>query len=377
MWAPIDPSSPNADSCVECVVGTYPITDKDFPYDISSVRFQYSYRKDTVSILDINSRAIELNVSVGYIRVRNKMTYQEYADMVFQQIESVLSGKPVVEIEMKPKEQKAVHLDIASTPIKEGNYISFKYIAKHVQAFKINKAVLSVFCKRCNTLNIKTVGGDDMDIKKNTKTRFNCIKCTGLLTIDSSFHLIVPEGENRNNIMRLECSGLYNASIRSLTINCICSGCSAVSLLDLNKKHQCSCGCMLEVMQDRSNPFMEVIHQNLTSRSMPAKGDVPALLKTGGTCEHYKKSSRIFIFPCCNTRYACDVCHNKHESHAAERASRMICGKCGVEGPVSPVCGSSICKASLTGKASSFWEGGKGSRNKVTMSRKDSKKYSK
>ncbi|KKK17532.1 CHY zinc finger domain protein [Aspergillus rambellii] len=35
-----------------------------------------------------------------------------------------------------------------------------------------------------------------------------------------------------------------------------------------------------------------------------------------------------------------------------------------------------ICRAYLTGKAGSgFWEGGKGTRNKVLMSRKDPRKY--
>ncbi|EIJ89688.1 hypothetical protein NEPAR06_1398 [Nematocida parisii] len=376
MWSEGTINDRNLHEPPETVTGTYLISDKDFPYDIDKIQFRYSYRKDTISILNINNRAIELNVSVGYIRLRDRMTYKEYAEMVFQQIESILSGKPVVELEISRKEKVIEPLDLADTPIREGNYISFEYTAKHILAFKANMVCLSIFCKRCSTLNIKTIGGDGLDIKKNTKTRFNCIKCTVQMSIDSTFHLILPSGENSKNLMRIECTGIYNVSIRALSVNCVCSECSTAHLIELNKKLPCGCGCLLEIAQDKSMPFKEVICRAASTAKMPAKGDVPSLLKTGGTCAHYKKSSRIFIFPCCNTRYACDICHNKHESHPAVLATRMICGKCGIEGPVSPVCGSSVCKASLTGKSSAFWEGGKGSRNKVTMSRKDSKKYS-
>ncbi|KAH9386175.1 uncharacterized protein NEMAJ01_1071 [Nematocida major] len=362
-WAPLDE---------ETLVCTYPITDRDFPYDISEIRLKYSYKQDIVSILDIDNKNIRVNVAVGYIRCRDKMSHEEYGRCLMQQIESVLAGRPVVAIEAK--KAAPVSIDISDAPIREGAYILFEYRQENVQGFKLNEVVLSVFCKRCSALNIKKVGGDDTDIKKNTKTRFACVKCTHQLTIDSTFHLVIPTGENRENLMRLEGLGVYNLSIRSVLFNAICMQCSALSILEPGKKTVCMCGAVLEIRPE-GGAYKEVRKE--VEDKKKTKGDMRALLQSGGTCEHYKKSSRIFIFPCCNTRYPCDICHNKNEAHPAVYASRMACGKCGAEGPVGPVCASSECREALTGKKTAHWEGGKGSRNKATMSRKDSRKYKK
>ncbi|RHZ54618.1 uncharacterized protein CDV56_105456 [Aspergillus thermomutatus] len=82
-----------------------------------------------------------------------------------------------------------------------------------------------------------------------------------------------------------------------------------------------------------------------------------------GRCMHYGKSYRWFR------------CHDAATDHPNEHANRMICGFCSREQVYRPEnCG--ICRAVLVGKAGSgFWEGGKGTRNKVLMSRKDPRKY--
>lgn len=54
----------------------------------------------------------------------------------------------------------------------------------------------------------------------------------------------------------------------------------------------------------------------------------------------------------------------------------MICGFCSKEQPFSQkscICGKSL--STVGQKKSSHWEGGKGTRDPVTMSKKDSKKY--
>ncbi|VDQ01444.1 unnamed protein product [Trichobilharzia regenti] len=63
------------------------------------------------------------------------------------------------------------------------------------------------------------------------------------------------------------------------------------------------------------------------------------------------KLIKCFVFPCCGRLEPCDVCHDNSavDGHEMELATRS---------------------------RSSHWEGGKGCRNRVTMSRKDSKKYS-
>lgn len=62
-------------------------------------------------------------------------------------------------------------------------------------------------------------------------------------------------------------------------------------------------------------------------------------LPNNGTCEHYKKSYRYFIFwlmirwlrfPCCSKVFPCDICHElkKDDGHEMLWANRMICGFC-------------------------------------------------
>ncbi|KAL3464939.1 CHY zinc finger domain protein [Aspergillus heterothallicus] len=90
-----------------------------------------------------------------------------------------------------------------------------------------------------------------------------------------------------------------------------------------------------------------------------------------GRCIHYGKSYRWFRFSCCSKVYPCDKCHDADTDHPNEHANRMICGFCSREQIYRPEnCG--ICRSYLIGKAGSgFWEGGKGTRNKTLMSRKD------
>ncbi|KAL4804503.1 hypothetical protein BDV18DRAFT_31956 [Aspergillus unguis] len=94
-----------------------------------------------------------------------------------------------------------------------------------------------------------------------------------------------------------------------------------------------------------------------------------------GRCMHYSKSYRWFRFGCCAKVFPCDKCHDAATDHPNEHANRMICGFCSREQIYRPEnCG--ICRAFLIGKAGSgFWEGGKGTRSKVLMSRKDPRKY--
>ncbi|KAL2835267.1 hypothetical protein BDW59DRAFT_168506 [Aspergillus cavernicola] len=94
-----------------------------------------------------------------------------------------------------------------------------------------------------------------------------------------------------------------------------------------------------------------------------------------GRCMHYSKSYRWFRFGCCSKVFPCDKCHDAATDHPNEHANRMICGFCSREQIYRPEnCG--ICRAFLVGKAGSgFWEGGKGTRSKTLMSRKDPRKY--
>lgn len=107
------------------------------------------------------------------------------------------------------------------------------------------------------------------------------------------------------------------------------------------------------------------------TKALSSTGEKQTLIGDG-TCKHYKKSQRWFRFPCCSRLYSCDICHDEQSDHLSELAKKMVCGLCKTEQTVSNAC---KCGMDVAKKSSQFWEGGKGSRNKATMSKKDSKKY--
>ncbi|KAJ5125835.1 hypothetical protein N7526_008012 [Penicillium atrosanguineum] len=129
--------------------------------------------------------------------------------------------------------------------------------------------------------------------------------------------------------------------------------------------------------------FLVVGTAGITSRALPLKKKPREVLgivagqelPRRGRCQHYSKSHRWFRFSCCAKVFPCDKCHDADTDHPNEHANRMICGFCSREQIYRPEnCG--ICKAVLVGKAGSgFWEGGKGTRNRALMSRKDPRKY--
>ncbi|KAF2136455.1 uncharacterized protein K452DRAFT_129743 [Aplosporella prunicola CBS 121167] len=118
------------------------------------------------------------------------------------------------------------------------------------------------------------------------------------------------------------------------------------------------------------------------SRALPRKKAKEKLgivagqeLPKRGRCAHYAKSHRWFRFSCCSKVYPCDRCHDQEAEHPNEHANRMICGFCSREQNYRPE-DCAICHATLVGKkGSGFWEGGKGTRDKTKMSRKDPRKY--
>ena len=101
-------------------------------------------------------------------------------------------------------------------------------------------------------------------------------------------------------------------------------------------------------------------------------------LYKNNSCKHYKKSFRSFSFTCCNTPYPCDICHDTESGHPLTVANKMICGFCGKSQGLKDIC--IECKRVLKGGndyGKGFWNGGSGVRDKVKMSKKDSKKYKK
>ncbi|KAI5180364.1 hypothetical protein NEOKW01_0668 [Nematocida sp. AWRm80] len=366
-------------------------------YDLDHLEIRYNYNTDMIKIINIDSKTVCDNITLGYIRTRDRLTYQEYTNLIIDQLDSILAGNKVNTeqiLEDKTKEiaikeiDKQIELskgsitylmplEIEPTEIQEEeNYIHMEYIPINLQGFKLSRLELQYKCNRCNS-NRKVNIGKGLDLKNDSLEVFHCPKCHGTQKIETLFHLIITTGENRNNITKLETQDIFGVFVSGATFTGICSECSTLNRLETDHIYRCQCGTHLGIQtkQVKTGIYRLFPLKSIRKGGTPINQTMNILLKTTGTCKHYKKSTRIFIFPCCNERYPCDICHDVTETHKCILAKRMICGLCGTEQPVGPKCTMPTCNKSLVKITSQFWEGGKGNRNQMTMSKKDSKKY--
>ncbi|KAM0680825.1 hypothetical protein GINT2_001099 [Glugoides intestinalis] len=148
------------------------------------------------------------------------------------------------------------------------------------------------------------------------------------------------------------------------------------SCLDCHKNYESSEISLGQTYSKKCNKCFKELRLKINKLSYYVKKEVKTKegeeLPEKGTCKHYKKSYRWFRFSCCNSLYPCDICHNAEAGHSAEPAFRMVCGLCSKEQSVKQDC---ECGMTLKKKNTQFWEGGKGNRDKLTMNRKDNKKY--
>jgi len=147
-----------------------------------------------------------------------------------------------------------------------------------------------------------------------------------------------------------------------------CAECEKIHSKGLSIGERCTTVC-----SGCSRPIaLQIDEAEYIERARGHRIEVGKPLPRNGTCEHYKKSQRWLRFPCCNGLYPCDICHDMSTNHKCVLANKMVCGLCSKEQSVNSTCS---CGMSTKNRASQFWEGGKGNRNKATMSRKDDKKY--
>ncbi|EFQ98431.1 CHY zinc finger domain-containing protein [Nannizzia gypsea CBS 118893] len=251
-----------------------------------------------------------------------------------------------------------------------------------VELLELKNLSLTLRCARCKQLqdmkNIK-IGEDGYSNPHNRVE--SCQKCSNRLSA-GFFRELMHNGSNRAGTLTLE-------------------GCTPADLLPSNFTPTCSkCSTtypapgVTAFQGDASLTFCRVCHQKMSFKLPDIKfllvGDVQGKsdgrnellgisagneLPRRGACTHYSKSYRWFRFGCCSRVFPCDRCHDASSDHPNEHANRMICGFCSREQTYRPEnCG--LCRSLLVDKASTgFWEGGKGTRNKQLMNRKDPRKY--
>jgi uncharacterized CHY-type Zn-finger protein len=266
-----------------------------------------------------------------------------------------------------------------------GVLLSFPFLELYgIEVLKLASVSITVKCDRCKTVaDIKNIQGETSAPKIES-----CQKCTNGMSVSYRGELMHANSVRAGfldldgcMVMDLlpsrfiptcsECSTDYSApglvSVRGDTTMSMCRECHhkiSFKIPDVKFLRVSSAGAD---RPDRPLPRKKA-RENL---GIVAGQELPRR----GRCEHYGKSYRWFRFSCCSKVYACDRCHDAAEEHPNEHANRMICGFCSREQVYRPEdCG--FCHSVLVGKkGGGFWEGGKGTRDKVRMSRKDPRKY--
>ncbi|PFH59043.1 hypothetical protein XA68_12902 [Ophiocordyceps unilateralis] len=258
-----------------------------------------------------------------------------------------------------------------------------------IELLEIRTLSVRVKCDRCRTANEMT------GLRPGAETTSGCSKCTAVLRATFSPQLVHA---NSNRAGWIEVTGGKATELLPSTFAPTCSRCSTTSagLVSVpgervtNVCRECHGKFTFVVGQVR---FLQPAAVGLDTNQGPGPGTAAGRrraeaarlgLRVGeelpgrGACGHYRKSHRWFRFSCCGRVHACDRCHDEAEDHVNEWANRMICGWCSREQRYAvEACG--FCGRAVIGRRGkgAFWEGGKGTRDRRTMSRKDPRKYKK
>lgn len=256
---------------------------------------------------------------------------------------------------------------------------------KNTATVQVTSLAFTVQCRRCKNRE------EIVDVKENKNVSVVCSKCSHVqgivLTCSEVVHqhsatvgYIDPQGCLPLDLILSRCQMLLGCmncnketSIKGIsygyTKNVWCHYC--YQKLDLKvdsaRFHQ-----LQPVVHSERNTLTTTVKKNAKNKGPPIKIGEP--LPNNGTCKHFKKSFRWMRFPCCGKCYPCDECHEENEEHEMEQANRMICGFCSKEQSFTKN-GCIACQSFVTARHTTHWEGGKGCRNKLKMSRGDDKKY--
>lgn len=276
----------------------------------------------------------------------------------------------------------------------KGILLSFPQLELHgIELLEIVALSLTIRCDRCKqTVDVKNIKPSPTEGGSSTRTE-SCTKCANDLGV--SYH---AEPMHINSIKAgsldldggavtdmlpsafvptcSECSTSYPKpgviSVRGETTLTVCRECHKKMTFKIPE---------IKFLRVSTNSTGDArLRHGATLLPRPRRKEVLGItagteLPDRGRCKHYSKSYRWFRFSCCNRVFACDKCHDESEAHPNEHANRMICGWCSREQNYRPDdCG--LCGRNLVGKrGGGFWEGGKGTRDKTKMNRKDPRKY--
>lgn len=266
-----------------------------------------------------------------------------------------------------------------------GISLNFPGLELHsVELLSLNSLSLTIKCLRCKTTT------DVANLTSGNLRSLFCSKCAASMAATYRSELVHA---NANRAGYLDLDGCTIADMLPSSFIPTCSQCStsvpspgvvavrgdAAAMAICRECHQ---KLSFKIPETKFLQVSASARRDLPLRRKAPKENLGIIAGTTlpqkGRCKHYAKSYRWFRFSCCNKVYPCDKCHDESDTsgdHPNEHANRMICGYCSREQNYRPEdCG--ICRMVLIGKSGSgFWEGGKGTRDKVKMNRHDPRKY--
>ncbi|EGY14347.1 hypothetical protein VD0002_g7461 [Verticillium dahliae] len=267
----------------------------------------------------------------------------------------------------------------ADTP-ERGTALTFPSIELHnIELFQVSLLSITAKCARCKTLNEVT------NLRDGVEQTLSCRKCAAGLAVRFRAQLVHAHSTRAGF---LDVAGASVGDMLPSTFIPTCAKCSTAAPGLVSIRGDATSNVCRSCHAKFTFKIPDVRFQTYTPGllSAPAAGIVRARaeklglhagdpLPSRGACAHYRKSYRWFRFSCCSRVHACDRCHDEAEDHVNEWASRMVCGWCSREQRYAvDACG--FCGRSVIGrKGHGFWEGGKGTRDRALMSRKDKRKY--
>lgn len=292
----------------------------------------------------------------------------------------------------------------SSSGVERGISISFPGLdLKGIELLQLTSLSITVRCERCKEpCDIKNIQPSRPDANNMVRRTETCAKCTAPFAVTYRPEFI-HTNSNRAGYIDLE-----NCTVGDLlpsTFQPTCSSCSSTFPIPpgvtavrgdstLAICRTCHAKMTLHIPEVK---YLRISTSTSTS-TLPLRGatrkpkeslgiTANTPLPNNGRCTHYSKSYRWFRFSCCNRVYPCDKCHDSAslggpddpDPHPNEHAVRMICGWCSREQRYHPdtcrMCGRSL--VSKVGGTSGFWEGGKGTRDRHLMRRKEGRKFKK
>jgi len=270
----------------------------------------------------------------------------------------------------------------SSSRPERGTAISFPSVQLHgVELLEVSLLSLSIKCVRCKTINELT------HLQPNLEKASSCRKCATPFAVRFR-----PEPVHAHSVRAgfVDAAGCTVADLLPSTFVPTCGRCSTPTATGFvsvrgetttNVCRECHARFTFALPEVRFLAYAPGSALAAAGPAGPRRRQEKLGLHAGeplpdrGACRHYKRSHRWFRFTCCAKVYACDRCHDEGEAHGNEWANRMICGWCSREQNYA-VESCQFCGRSVIGRrGNGYWEGGKGTRNRVLMRRGDKRKH--